>query len=458
MTRYFVLWLISVLLLRPAVAATEPYVYVVVGDRNAPIVRAIQDTAACPTVSADGRDFPMVLRVGPATSPLRPTASKPEQSKPSAFPVAVCEAVLPVGTIRASLLGHSLALPKKQVDRIVVIGDTGCRLKGDEAQACNDPAAYPFAKVAQRAAGWRPELVLHVGDFHYRETRCPAGNKGCAGSPWGYGWDTWQADLFDPAKPLLAAAPWAVVRGNHENCFRAGQGWHRFLDVQPFVAGRDCDDPANDRIGDDSPVIAIPLGGGAQIVIPDLAFADDRKPTRAGAPERATFETAYRRIAALSADAKFTFLAIHKPILGFGAYQAGKDVRLFGGNQAIRSAFSELDPKMMPPGVDAILSGHIHLWEQVGFNGALPSQFISGIAGTQEDTVPLPASIPPGIEAAPGVAVEKFSSWVGGFGYMTLERRDTTHWTVKVWDLNGKTVNTCRIEGHDSSCDRATVN
>ena len=83
--------------------------------------------------------------------------------------------------------------------------------------------------------------------------------RGCAGSPWGYGWDAWDADLFTPARPLLAAAPWIVVRGNHESCNRAGQGWWRFLDPRPLVPGRDCNDPANDGIGDFSDPYAIPF-------------------------------------------------------------------------------------------------------------------------------------------------------------------------------------------------------
>ena len=111
-----------------------------------------------------------------------------------------------------------------------MIGDTGCRLKGKEIQACNDPTAYPFAKTAQLAAAWKPDLVLHVGDYHYRENECPASAPGCEGSPWGYGWDAWSADFFSPGAPLLNAAPMVMVRGNHENCFRAGQGWMRFLD------------------------------------------------------------------------------------------------------------------------------------------------------------------------------------------------------------------------------------
>src|SRR5207249_3297062 len=83
----------------------------------------------------------------------------------------------------------------------VVIGDSGCRMKrADDAwQSCNDPNGWPFLRIAAAAARLKPDLVLHVGDYHYRENACPARRPGCEGSPWGYGWDTWNADFFGPA-------------------------------------------------------------------------------------------------------------------------------------------------------------------------------------------------------------------------------------------------------------------
>ena len=45
----------------------------------------------------------------------------------------------------------------------------------------------------------QPDLVIHVGDYHYRESPCADGNEGCAGSPWGYGFDAWQADFLASA-------------------------------------------------------------------------------------------------------------------------------------------------------------------------------------------------------------------------------------------------------------------
>ena len=166
----------------------------------------------------------------------RATVSPAANTKPSAFPVLTCEARIPAGTTQASVSGQPLPLPRARPERIVVIGDTGCRLKDNgDYQDCNRPEAYPFARIAALAAAWKPDLVVHVGDYHYRENACPADRPGCAGSPWGYGWDAWNADFFAPGQPLLRAAPWVMARGNHESCSRGGQGFWRFLD--PRAAG-----------------------------------------------------------------------------------------------------------------------------------------------------------------------------------------------------------------------------
>ncbi len=96
--------------------------------------------------------------------------------------------------------GKPLPLARSNPQRIVILGDSGCRLEdGRAAQACNDPNAWPFSKIAAAAAAARPDLVIHVGDYQYREAACPPGNTGCAGSLWGYGWDAWKADFFQPA-------------------------------------------------------------------------------------------------------------------------------------------------------------------------------------------------------------------------------------------------------------------
>jgi Calcineurin-like phosphoesterase len=229
----------------------------------------------CPTITINGgTPVQMNLRAAATTSiPSRTVNTAPGiaaaaiiggaaaggPGKPALFPVSSCEYPLPSGTTSALVAGLPLPLPKANPTRIVIIGDTGCRLQTDNGtQSCNDPnpegtdTPYPFAAIAALAAAQNPDLVIHVGDYAYRDNECPAGlGFNCGGSPWGFGWDAWEVDLFVPGAPLLAAAPWIMTRGNHEQCNRAGQGWYRFLDTQPFdTAGvHTCDNPAYDDPG-----------------------------------------------------------------------------------------------------------------------------------------------------------------------------------------------------------------
>jgi hypothetical protein len=441
----------------PAPAATLTS-YVVMGPGGAAEVRAITEAAHCPELVVDGKPRPMRPRAPAGEAALRKTVSDPSLSKPAAFPVTACEARLPEGARRARLDGQALPLPVAVVRRIVVIGDTGCRLKGaDKAyQACNDPKAYPFARVAARAAAWKPDLVIHVGDYEYRENPCDASKADCAGSPWGYGWDAWRADFFDPAAPLLAAAPWVLVRGNHEDCARAGQGWMRFLDPAPLESARNCDDASRDTASDDSAPYAVPLGAGVQVIVADMSTAGTSA-TPADDPRHAQFAADQAAIARLAANGGYSFLALHKPILGFAADAKAGSPAVRPVMAGIQSVFAEADPQLSLPHVGTILAGHIHVWEQVSFSSDHPSQFIAGFSGTQEDIVPLPAALPEGATPFPAARPAAFSSWVAGFGYMTLERRAADRWDVKVWNLEGQVVNRCEIRGRKSKCERAQV-
>ena len=428
------------------------------GPGGAAIARAIASGPDCPVLTVDGQDRPMTVRAAAGTVPQRVTRSSPADTKPSLFPVTACEATLPARAHRADIAGRALPLPKTRPRRIVVIGDTGCRIKKSDAayQACSDPAAYPFARVAASAAAWKPDLVIHVGDDLYRENACPEDQAGCAGSPWGYGWDAWDADYFTPGAALLRAAPWVLVRGNHENCDRAGQGWWRFLDPHPLELGRDCNDPANDVRGDTTDPYAVPLGRGAQIVVLDLATApgQDFAP---GDPRLARFQDTYAKMATLTARAADSFLVTHHPILGVAAREAKGALRIEPGNRGIASAFRTLNPLVLPPGVQATIAGHVHLWEQVSFSSAHPSQFIAGFSGTQEDVVPLPESLPPGAAPVEGAVIDAFSSWVNGFGFMTMERIGRHDWAITVLDVNGAVRNRCNLHGRRSRCDRPQV-
>ena len=181
--------LLALFVLFPSLAraADSAWVQAVAGGYEA---RVVTSASSCPVLRTDRGDTPMAVRA----------------AADSKFAL-ICSAAVPAGTKTATVSGAALPVPVADPARILVLGDTGCRLKGAVLQACNDPAKWPFPELATAAASLKPDLVIHVGDYLYRESACPAGNQGCAGSPWGDNWTTWQADFFTPAAPLAGCRP-----------------------------------------------------------------------------------------------------------------------------------------------------------------------------------------------------------------------------------------------------------
>jgi len=215
-----------------AVTATANAVVVNTWVQYAPndtvLLRAIDNTpgANCPTAAVDGAPVTMTPRVSslPATGNY-------------AYPITMCEASYSAfGHTSATVAGVTLKMPKTNPTRILVIGDTGCRLGSSypSVQLCDDPQQYPLQYIATYAATFQPDLIIHVGDFFYREYPCPTAqntSSGCGGSPYLDSWASWNADWFTPAANLMTAAPMALARGNHESCNRGARGWFQFLDT-----------------------------------------------------------------------------------------------------------------------------------------------------------------------------------------------------------------------------------
>ena len=112
---------------------------------------------------------------------------------------------------------------------MAVIGDTGCRIARYVDQGCLSDRTWPFGLIVNSAARAAPHLVLHVGDYLYREAACDGSSIDCGGKPFGDREESWRIDFFDPARELLATAPWIFVRGNHEDCQRGGYGWFYYF-------------------------------------------------------------------------------------------------------------------------------------------------------------------------------------------------------------------------------------
>lgn len=426
--------------------------FVVLGKDGMRIARALVKDDVCPSVTLDnGTLLRMKMRARAGTMALRPTHAAAGDSTPAIFSVSTCERTLPPHTRSASINGRPLPLSNLPLRRIVVIGDTGCRLLKamNGYQACNDPEKFPLARIAGHAANWKPDLVIHLGDYHYREDRCPPDNAGCAGSPWGYGYDTWREDFFRPARKLLQAAPWVMVRGNHERCKRAGQGWWRFLDPHPLIKGRDCNNPAFDAYGNYSEPYSVPLDDKTQLIVADSSFTPEHAIKRKDVRFK-QYRNLYRKLEQLASRAKYNIALFHQPVLGF--FINDKQT-LFSGNAGLQSVFRTLNPRFFPSTIHTLLSGHVHTWQQISFSTPHPTQFVVGFSGTALDP-PLPDTLVGSNHTpAAGAVIESMSVWPRGkFGYMTMERAGFGRWNVKVWDQTGHQVRACRIAGRKSIC------
>jgi len=370
--------------------------------------RAVVDGPACPAVTIDGKNVSMRLRA----------------SSNAAFPNLLCAATLAGGIRKVSVLGRDLPLPVAVPQKILIVGDTGCRIKGGTVQDCNDPSKWPFPHVAAVAAKLNPDLVIHVGDYLYRESACPAGNTGCAGSPSGDDWPAWSADFFAPAAPLLAAAPFVLVRGNHEECARSGAGWLRLLGPLPV----DPKAPCTDHVAP----WPVPLGNLTLAVMddahaPDISVEDDLVPL-------------YRAdLAAVGRMAQPVWLVMHRPIWGIVDLPLGI---VTGGNRTMMAA---QEPNGIPPNVALLLAGHIHTFEAIDYDRG-PPQIIAGEGGDLLDTAPRDLS-------GRSVGALKITSGLSlpGYGFLLITR-GRPWWKIHVLSQDGTEEAICLFVNRHVDC------
>ena len=383
-------------------------------DRGAE-ARLVTQAPDCPAVIVDGGPRPMQRRAAASAD----------------FPVTVCQAGLPAIARRVAIDGHALPLPKAP-KRIVILGDTGCRLKGKAVQACDDPAEWPFAEVARLAAGHHPDLVIHVGDYYYRESPCPARRTGCAGSPWGDNWTTWDADFFAPAAPLLGAAPWVLTRGNHEDCARGGEGWFRLLDggAAPLAC----------------PATAAPMAievGRLMLYVLDSSGTDD---TSAPPDAVATFAAQLDALKAHPAGAP-AWIVTHRPIWGLAVGKLGPAVVEVPINATQQAAARGRNLSA----VAMVVSGHIHHFASFDFHGDRPPQLIVGTGGDVGEKGDSPKFID-GEVGLDGMGAHRFG--FDRYGFLVLDRT-ADGWAGAFYDVHDRPIAQCRLAGRKLTCHAA---
>jgi Calcineurin-like phosphoesterase len=434
----------AVALATPAPAQPASVTYVVLGKEGA-VARAIVPVAAlgvvpqCPTIVVNGKPQEMKVRARPDGD----------------FLILICEYLLPSGATSASIDGDSLPLPPDTIKSIAVLGDTGCRIKDDDdededahknkdkdskkkpkVQDCNDFTAWPFKPMSKTIAKAKPDLIIHVGDYLYRESACPPDRqKDCQGSPHGDNWATWLADFFGPAEALLKAAPWIVTRGNHEICKRAGIGYARLLDPAPV---KETPPACVEMINQYTVTVA-----GRSFIVLDSSDAADECPN--GGCESKPYVEQFSAMK----PAPGTWLVTHRPIWGF-TYSKNKktDQRELGiRNMTLQAALEGKWKNVPPDGIELVLSGHIHLWEALSFEDGRTPQFVLGSGGTD-----LSHKLPDGLKGHKigGTKIAAIAS-DHHFGY-TIFTPHGDHWRATLNDTSGEAKLACKIEPSEVTC------
>ena len=372
-----------------------------------PHARAVVSDAACPAASADGRPLAMTERA----------------HRSAQFADVVCDVAVPARARRVVVGDRELPAPVRDPRTIVVLGDTGCRISALSAQSCDDPEAWPFPQIARAIATVHPALVVHVGDYLYREHACPPLVR-CGDSPYGDDAAAWYADFLTPAAPLFASAPLLLVRGNHEECSRNGAGWFRYLDAHATATCSAATEPFEVGFGD------------LRIVAFDSAVAEDRAADPARTPvykrQFAAVAEMVRRPDPRPTGARYRPLPRESWFVTHRPPYVNVDERTAMGDA--------LAP------FDAVLAGHLHLFAAMNVE-AFPPLLVNGEGGTKLD---------PNYAAFLGFAAgdlhvqgSVFGSAHFGFGVYT---RAGAGWTISLRDPDGTERARCTLAHRAVHC------
>ena len=410
------------------------------------------------------------LRPNGATKKTKMKLRSPGASTGAAFAsIRVCSANIPRYSQAASV--GRVKVPFKlasKIDKIALLADTGCRIKVSRSQNCSSPTDWPLATVAKSIAATKPDLAMMLGDFFYREERCPdSAVDQCGGSPAplngapfkdsGYGWI---ADSLVPMAPLFATTPLLAVRGNHEACNRGGNGYFLLMDASPLgskaCAPKDGVAPTNIT---PSWAVDLPIKPGRTLraISVDTAYGLDFEVT----PWEPIQATAYTQAAKLAKRKKGreSWMLTHRPIFGLQS-----------------TDFAAGDPKFTPWGsadqeaaaqgklgnFSAIMSSHVHVTQAVQLPG-YPAQFVIGNGGTELEP-PTGYGIPPygplldgqGNRISPDFAPYPNANWQWTrvqFGFVVATPgKKPGQWTLSQRSPNGKAFATCSLKNRTARC------
>jgi hypothetical protein len=135
------------------------------------------------------------------------------------------------------------------------------------------------------------------------------------------------------------------------------------------------------------------------------------------------------------------WLVAHRPL---NAMRSALDRRANEVENAVQElAFGSI----MPAGVRMTVAGHIHFFQAVDFGGLRPPQLVVGTGGDNLSIVPPLSIVGSDINGRKVVNSVTYS----GFAYMVWDRTGNL-WIGTLFDVDGKTLNHCRLLDRSLSC------
>ncbi|WP_299005693.1 metallophosphoesterase [uncultured Shewanella sp.] len=338
------------------------------------------------------------------------------------YPTLVCEITLPISARHIRLNEQVFSINSEPLKRIILLGDTGCKVADNENiyQFCNNPSLWPFHQISTKIASLNPDLIIHTGDYIYRESPCPKGNYGCENTPFGHNQATWNADWFTPATPMLQTAPFIFSRGNHETCQRAGKGWFRYLAPRRHV---------NKCIENTSPWFT--HSTSLQFAILDTASIKDTQ----GNALTSLYRGQIHEINTYSNHQpnKPAWIISHRPFWSYG-----NNLSDHLGKSKTKILQKAIKKSPLSASIEAIISGHIHFAQVIDFEGMRPTQIIAGNGGSD---LANPAKMPTKIDHL-AIQSQKVRYQ---YGFIVMDKTKQNHWRISLRDVAGDELLHCTM-------------
>ena len=265
------------------------------------------------------------------------------------------------------------------------------------------------------ATGYAQDLRVNVfdtGDLDDEddEPRIPIGpaywSQNMQGSPMPDNWANWRDDFFIPSSRLLVAAPWILNRGNHELCSRAGPGWFYLLDA------------GSPLLGSGPPAERLPAADTGRLAARRVAqlppCPSPASPSRRSPNRRCACDWEASNIIAFNSsdagDAALYALDHYVAQYRLGRRDAGRghdahldrhppaDLGVVEEDQGRRGRRRALRLHQHHPAgrardacfptacrriVTAVIAGHMHRFQAIGFGGRRPPQLVVGTGGME---------------------------------------------------------------------------